>query len=94
MRGHVYAGGLSILHDFTPRLTLGGEIYGGFAKDGSLGRDQLQVQIGGQYLIRHGLSFTFGVIGGKYVASPRIGGQIGFAMDLPDVWHGTSRGRS
>jgi hypothetical protein len=91
IRGHVYVGGLSILHDFNPRLTLGGEIYGGFAKNGNLGRNQLQVQFGGQYLIRHGLSFTFGGLGGKYVASPRIGGQIGFAIDFPDVFRGSGR---
>ena len=41
--------------------------------------------VGGQYEIRHGLSFAFGALGGKYVASPRVGGQIGFAVDFPDV---------
>ena len=84
-RGHVYIGGLSMLHDFTPRLTLGGEIYGGYTDNGNLGRSQLQFLIGGQCLIRPGLSFDFGVLGGKYVASPRVGVQIGFSVDLPDV---------
>jgi hypothetical protein len=85
-RGHVYTGGLSLLHDFTPRLTLGGELYGGYADNGNLGRTQLQAMGGGQYEIRKGLSFCFGLLGGRYVASPRIGGQIGFAMDFPDAW--------
>jgi Putative MetA-pathway of phenol degradation len=84
-RGHVYTGGLSVLHDFTERLTLGGEVYGGYTNNGDLGRSQFQVQAGGQYAIRHGLSVCFGVLGGKYIASPRLGGQIGFAMDFPDV---------
>ncbi len=85
VRGHVFAGGVSLLHDFTPRLTLGAEVYGGFASNGSLGRSQLQGLVGGSYSIRNGLAFSFGLLGGEYVASPRIGGQIGFAVDFPDV---------
>jgi len=90
-RGQVYTGGLSLLHDFTTRLTLGGELYGGYADNGNLGRAQLQAMAGGQYAIRKGLSFCFGMLGGKYVASPRIGGQIGVAMDFPDVWSSSHR---
>ncbi len=86
-RGHVYTGGVSLLHDFTARLTLGGEVYGGFTSNGSLGRSQLQGMIGGQYALRDGLAFTFGLLGGEFVASPRIGGQIGFSVDFPDVVH-------
>src|SRR5207249_1058679 len=85
-RGHVYTGGVSILHDFTARLTLGGEVYGGYTRNGDLGRTQLQALVGGQYSIRNGLSLSFGVLGGKYVASPRAGAQIGFAVDFPDVF--------
>jgi hypothetical protein len=84
-RGHVYTGGLSILHDFTTRLTLGGEIYGGYTNNGDLGRSQFQALAGGQYGLRNGLAISFGVLGGRYIASPRIGGQIGFAVDFPDV---------
>lgn len=84
-RGHVYTGGLSVLHDFTPRLTLGVELYGGYTNNGDLGRSQFQALAGGQYEIRHGLSISFGALGGRYIASPRLGGQIGFAVDFPDV---------
>lgn len=86
-RGHVYVGGLSVLHDFTPRLTLGAEVYGGYTNNGDLGKSQFQLLAGGQYQIRSGLSFDFGVLGGMFVASPRIGGQIGFSVDFPDVLH-------
>lgn len=89
-RGHVYPGGLSLLHDFTPRLTLGGEIYGGVADNKGLGRSQLQGLVGGQYQVRNGLSLGFGLLGGKYIASPRIGAQIGFAIDFPDLFHPAS----
>lgn len=84
-RGHVYTGGISLLRDVTPRLTLGGEIYGGYTSNGGLGRTQLQALVGGQYLLRPGLSLDFGVLGGKYVASPRFGVQVGFSVDFPDI---------
>jgi Putative MetA-pathway of phenol degradation len=90
-RGHVYTGGLSMLHDFSDRLTLGGEIYGAYTDSGDLGRSQLQAMAGGQYAIRNGVAFCFGLLGGKYVASPRIGGQIGFSVDFPDILHPSSR---
>ena len=88
-RGHVGVGGLSILHDFTARLRLGGEIYGGYSNNGNLARSQIQLMAGGQYTIRNGMSFDFGVLGGKYVASP----QIGFSLDIPDVVRRPSRER-
>ena len=79
--------GHAVLHDFTARLTLGGEIYGGFTNNGNLGTSQFQALAGGQYAIRNGMTFNFGVLGRKYIASPRIGGQIGFSVDFPDVLH-------
>jgi Putative MetA-pathway of phenol degradation len=85
VRGHVFAGGLSLLHDFTPRLTLGAEVFGGFADNDNLARSQLQGLIGGIYSLRNGLAVSFGVLGGRFVASPVVGGQIGFAVDFPDV---------
>ncbi len=85
-RGQVYTGGLSTLHDFNSRLTLGAEIYGGYAENDNLGKSQLQAMAGGQYALRNGLSLAFGLLGGKYVASPQIGAQIGFAVDFPDLW--------
>jgi len=89
-RGHVYTGGVSLLHDFRPRLTLGVEAYRGIADNSGLGRSQLQGLMGGMYAIRGGLSLTFAVLGGKYTASPRIGGQFGFAVDFPAIWHASS----
>ena len=86
VRGHVYTGGLSVLHDFTSRLTLGIEAYGGLSSNDALGRSQLQFLAGGEYQLRSGLALTFGLLSGKYVASPRMGGQIGFAMDCPDIF--------
>jgi hypothetical protein len=83
-RGHVFPGGLSVQHDFLPSLTLGAEIFGAYAANGNLAKSQLQAMAGGRYVVRKGLSFCFGLLGGKYVASPRISGQIGFAMDFSE----------
>jgi hypothetical protein len=85
-RGHVYTGGLSALHDFNARLTLGVELYGAFSNQGSLGRSQLQAMIGGQFAVRRGMTLDFGLLGGKYIASPRVGAQIGFSLDFPDLY--------
>jgi len=90
-RGHVYTGGVSLLHDFNPRLTFGGEVYGGVADNDGLARSQLQGLIGGQYSIRNGFSFTFALLGGKYVASPRVGAQFGFAVDFPPIRDSVSK---
>ena len=84
-RGHVFAGGLSLQHDLTDRLTLGGELFGGVATESELGRSQLQGMLGGQYALRPGLGLSFGILGGKYIASPRIGAQIGVSIDFPEI---------
>ena len=89
-RGQVYTSGVSLLHDFRARLTLGGEVFSAIADTAGLARTQLQFQGGGQYAVRDGFSLTFGLIAGKYAASPRIGGQLGFAVDLPTIRRSSS----
>jgi hypothetical protein len=86
-RGRVYTAGLSLTHDFTDHLTLGAEAYGGIADNDGLGKDQLQFLAGGSYKLRSGISATFAILGGKYEASPSIGGQAGFAVDFPAFGH-------
>jgi len=93
-RGHVVTGGASLLHDFTPRLTLGIEVYGGIADNDQLGRKQFQGLFGAEYTIRNGFGLAMALLGGKYEASPRIGGQIGFQVDIPAVLHPAPQGKS
>ena len=83
IHGHVYTGGISLLHDFNPRVTLGAEAYGAIADNKSLGKDQLQYLAGGWYQVTSRAAITFGLLGGSHVASPRIGGQVGFEVDFP-----------
>ena len=90
-RGHVYAGGLSVLHDMSSRLTLGGEVYGGIADTVGLDRTQLQTMLGAQYAVREGLSLYAGLISGTFTASPRLGGVIGFAVDFPHLFSASGR---
>ena len=82
-RGHVYTGGISIQHDFTPRVTLGIEAYGAVADNKGLGKDQIQGLAGGQYQLNSRMAVTFAVLGGAHIASPTIGGQAGFEVDFP-----------
>jgi hypothetical protein len=82
-RGQVYTGGFSILHDVSSRLALGAELYGGISDGAGQDKTQLQAMAGGQFSVRDGFSLCFGVLGGKYGATPRLGGQVGIAVDLP-----------
>jgi hypothetical protein len=84
-RGHVFPGGIPLLHDFNSRLTLGGALYGGIANNDALRRGQLQGMFGGEYAFACGVAITFGLLAGKYAASPRVGAQVGFSVDFPDV---------
>jgi len=80
--GRVFTFGSSVIRDFTDRLRLGVETYGGVTSNFDLGRSQLQFLAGGKYAITKDLSFDFGVLGGKYTASPLMGIQLGFSMDF------------
>jgi hypothetical protein len=82
-RGQVYTGGISLLHDLTSRLTLGAELYGGISDGAGHDKTQLQTMLGGEFKIRDGLALSFGVLGGKYGATPSLGGQVGVAVDIP-----------
>lgn len=82
-RGHVYTGGLSVSHDLSSRLTLGAEGYGALADTSGLGKDQLQGLVGGWYQLINRFAVTYALLGGSHVAAPRIGGQVGFEVDIP-----------
>jgi hypothetical protein len=81
-RGRVYAGGVSIIREMTPKLEMGVETFGGVTQNFDLGRSQLQFLLGGKYELRSGMTFDFGVLGGTYVGSPRAGLQFGISWDV------------
>jgi hypothetical protein len=80
-RGKVFVGGLSLVKLITPKLDLGAELTGAVTNSVKLSRGQLQTQIGGNYQFRKNASFDFGIIGGKFAASPRVGVQVGISID-------------
>jgi hypothetical protein len=80
-RGTVFTSGGSIVKQFTPKVRLGIELTGAVESNFQLGKGQLQTLVGGNYQLRKNLSFDFGVVGGKYAASPRAGIQLGISID-------------
>jgi len=81
-RGQVFTANGSLVRNFTPRLQLGGELFGGVTNNFNLSRGQLEAQIGGGYAFTQRFEFTFGVVAGRFPASPRSGVQVGFAYDF------------
>jgi uncharacterized protein YjlB len=77
----VFTGGASIVKQLSPKLQLGIELNGAMERNLGLGKGQLQTLFGGNYQLRNSLSFDFGVVGGKYAASPRAGIQLGISID-------------
>ena len=71
----------SIVKQLSTKLQLGIELTGAMARNQGLGKGQLQTLFGGNYQLRNNLSFDFGVVGGKYAASPRAGIQLGISFD-------------
>jgi hypothetical protein len=81
-RGRVFTGGGSIVRQFTKRLDLGAELTGAVTGNFQLSRGQLQTLVGGNYELRKGLTFDFGLVAGRFSASPRAGAQLGFSLDF------------
>ncbi|HEX8131491.1 MAG TPA: transporter [Pyrinomonadaceae bacterium] len=81
-RGTVYTGGTSVVREFTPKLQLGAELTGARARNAGLGKGQFQGQFGGNYALRDNLSLDFGLVAGRYSASPRLGAQLGLSLDF------------
>lgn len=81
-RGTVFTAGGSLVKQFTPKLQLGMEFTGAMTSNLDLGKGQLQTMFGGNYQLRDNVSFDFGIVGGKYAASPRAGVQLGISIDF------------
>ena len=81
-RGRVYTGNSSLVRDFSDKLKLGVEVFGALADNFKLNRGQLTAQVGGSYAVNKKLTFTFGILGGRFAASPRAGLHVGMAYDF------------
>lgn len=81
-RGQVYTGNASLVRDFTERLKLGIEVFGAQSSSGHLDRGVLVTQFGGNYVLTKKLTLSFGLLAGRFTASPRAGAQLGFSYDF------------
>ncbi|HEV7858051.1 MAG TPA: hypothetical protein VGO91_05430 [Pyrinomonadaceae bacterium] len=81
-RGRVYLGSVSLVKQFTERLDLGAEMTGGLTGNLQLGKGQLQGLVGGNYALRKNLTLDFGLVAGRFSASPRAGIQLGLSLDF------------
>jgi hypothetical protein len=81
-RGRVFTAGSSLVRQFTKKLDLGVEITGAVTSNFQLGKGQLQALVGGNYLLRKNLTFDFGIVSGRFAASPRAGLQLGISLDF------------
>src|SRR6185369_9714292 len=81
-RGRVFTGGGSLVKQFTEKLDLGVELTGAVTSNFDLSKGQLQALVGGNYAIRKNLTFDFGLVAGRFAASPRVGAQIGLSLDF------------
>lgn len=81
-RGQVFTANGSLVHNITPRLQLGAELFGAVTNNFELSRGQLMGQVGGGYAFTNSFELTFGVLAGHFPASPHAGVQVGFAYDF------------
>lgn len=81
-RGTVFTAGGSLVKQFTPKLQLGVELTGAMTKQSLLGKGHIQTLLGGNYQFKNNASFDFGIVGGKFAASPRAGVQLGISIDF------------
>ena len=81
-RGTVLTGGTSLVRQHTRRLSFGAELTGALTRDFQLSKGRLQTLVGGNYALRENLTLDFGLVGGRFSASPRAGAQFGFSLDF------------
>jgi hypothetical protein len=81
-RGKVFTGGGSIVKQYTKRLDLGVEVTGALASNFQLSKGQLQTLVGGNYAVRKKMTLDFGLVAGRFAASPRVGAQLGVSIDF------------
>jgi hypothetical protein len=80
-RGTVFTGGGSLVRQITRRLDLGAELVGAVTGNLDLGKSQLQTMVGGNYSLTDNMTFDFGIVAGRYAASPRAGLLLGISID-------------
>jgi hypothetical protein len=81
-KGKLFSGGISGVKQYTEKLRLGAEITSVVSGSFQLSKGQLQTTFGGNYNLKKNLAIDFGVLAGRFPASPRLGGLVGFTVDF------------
>ncbi len=81
-RGRVYTGASSLTYQLTPKWLIGVEVAGAATQQSSLGKAQLQSQLGAKYMINKVIGLDFALTGGKFEGSPRVGAAFGVSFDF------------
>ena len=81
-RGRVYTGASSLTFQSSNRLLLGIEVAGALTQQFELGKAALQTQFGGKYSLTKTIGIDFGITGGKFEGSPRLGALLGLSFDF------------
>jgi hypothetical protein len=82
-RGHVATLGGSVMRSVTEALRIGAEVTAAATGNAEIERAQLQALVGASYAVGRGVGLDLGIIAGHFTASPRVGVEIGFSLDLP-----------
>ncbi len=82
VKGKLFSGGISVVKQYTEKLRLGAELTTVVSSSFQLSKGQLQTTFGGNYNLKKNFALDFGLIAGRFPASPRVGGLIGFSFDF------------
>jgi hypothetical protein len=74
--GHILTGGLSVAHGVSETLVMGIDLNGAEIRTAHKSDRQLQLTLGGSYIVRAGMTFDFAVLAG-WSNSPRVGLVLG-----------------
>lgn len=81
-RGTVLTSGVSLVAAVSRRVQAGAELTGAWSQKAVLAGSTVGWQIGGNVLLREGVTLDLGVLGGWFDSSPRFGLQVGTSIDL------------
>ena len=81
-RGTILSAGSSLVAALHPRVLLGAEVVSAWSQHDTLGGSFVGWQVGGNVLMRPGVTLDWGAIGGRSDASPALALQAGCSIAL------------
>jgi hypothetical protein len=81
-RGTILTSGTSLTATVSRRVLIGTEVVGAWSQHDALGGSFVGWQLGGNVLLRRGVTLDWGVMGGRSEASPALAFQVGSSIAL------------